>query len=109
MAFKDRIASIKTLAANDWAKAGDSFKQVLESKDRGALGMKCAGVAMGSVIAANGVYQFVKGANERVQNPEAEGENQLNYTRMFVGAMSLFLGAGALYHGACARFGVQAR
>lgn len=81
----------------DMKQVAPSFCDALHRKDYKALAVKSTGTVMGSLLTAQGVYQFSKGAQEQVENPERPNEKQTNYTRMFLGAMTTFFGASMLY------------
>lgn len=81
----------------DLKQVAPSFSNALQNKDYKTLMIKGTGVVLGSLLTAQGVYQFSKGAQEQVENPEKSNEKQTNYTRMFLGAMTTFFGASMLY------------
>lgn len=87
----------------DLKQIAPSFSEAFNNKDYKSLAFKSAGIGVGAMLCAQGVYQFSKGAQEQVENPEKPNEKQTNFTRMFLGAMTAFFGASALYIAATSR------
>jgi len=100
--FDAQVKMFRRAIKHDWNKAGKLFSAAWEQKDYTSLGVKGGACAIGCVLMADGVYQFVKGVGERVPNPEKPSQDEANWTRMYVGAMTGFFGAAALYIGAIA-------
>lgn len=101
MSFTDHIDAITRNAKADLERAGPSFSEAYKGGHHRELAFKTAGVTAGVLITAKGVEQLVKGASERVPGTQDPSATQANYTRMFVGALTTFFGASALYLSAC--------
>lgn len=101
MSFKDHIDAVSSHAREDAGRVGSSFATAYEHGHYKELAFKSAGVAVGAMLGAKGVQQFVKGLNERVPATQDPASTQMNYTRMFVGALTGFFGAATLYVAAC--------
>lgn len=101
MSFKDHVDVISRFAKEDLARVKPSFAEAYTNGHYHELGIKSAGVAMGAVLTAKGVQQFVKGGTERIRGTQDPSKQQPNYTRMFVGGFTAFTGAALLYLAAC--------
>lgn len=97
MSFKDYTHHVKAHAKRDFNAIGASFSDAYAKGNHAELAIKAGGVAVGALLGAKGVSQFVQGAGERVPSGKDDGSEQMNYMRMFVGAFSAFAGAAALY------------
>lgn len=101
MGFKDHIDAVSLHVRDDIGQAAASFSKAYEQGHYKELAFKGAGVTVGALLGAKGVQQFVKGINERVPATQDPTSTQMNYTRMFVGTLTSFFGAAALYLAAC--------
>lgn len=88
-------------AKADLERVKPSFVDAYQGGHYRELAFKTAGVTAGALLTAKGVEQFVKGATDRIPGAQDPNTTQPNYTRMFVGALSTFFGAAALYLAAC--------
>lgn len=97
MSVKEHWKNVAQNAKRDLDAVVPSFTSAYQNGHYRELGIKATGVAVGAVLAGQGVSQLVKGATERVAGTNDPSKEQPNYTRMFVGAFSMFAGASVLY------------
>lgn len=61
--------------------------------------IKSAGVGVGALLMADGLYHISKGFDEEVDDQFLHRQTGRNHVRMFAGAVELMTGAAALYLG----------
>lgn len=101
MSFSEHFDAIARNAKADLERIKPSFAEAYQSGNYRELAFKSAGVAAGALLTAKGIEQFAKGTAERIPGAQDPNTTQPNYTRMFVGTLSAFFGAAALYLAAC--------
>jgi hypothetical protein len=91
-----------------WRAFGKRFKDIKPTFDaaydrlsnQGKPGLfiaKTAGVGIGAVVMADGVYHIVAGSDEQVEDMFLHNETSRNYVRMFTGACEVLGGAMMAY------------